>query len=226
MAKLIKSKLRKTLYYLSWLITGSLALCLVYRAFSYFNFDLNYHFLKSKADMLSNEVWLVAFYTHLLFGGTAILSGLPLFFSKLIPHKSKWHRTLGKTYIYSILFFSGPTGFYLAFFAEGGKYATIGFICMCLVWMFPTYKAMTHAIAGNIEAHQKWIIRSFALTLSGVTLRIVTPLGARYFGLDEQTNFVMTAYFPWIFNWAIAEIILIRFKKSIHTNPLNKLQNA
>ncbi len=191
------------------------SLCLVVIALSYFSFDLNYHFLKSKQDMLVNEIWLVAFYIHLLFGVIAVLTGIPLFFKRLIPFKSKLHRNLGKVYVLSILLFTGPTGFYLAFFAEGGMYATIGFLLMSLAWMIPTYLAFRYAVDKKFEKHYKWMIRSLALTLSGVTLRLITPLGSEVFGFAEETNFIMTSYVSWIFNWVIAEIIILTLRKQI-----------
>lgn len=210
----------KVFQILGWSIVIFFSLCLVAIALSYFTFDLNFHFLKSKQDMLDNRVWLGAFYVHLFFGVTAILSGLPLFFGKLISYTSKQHKALGKTYVISILLLTGPTGFYLAFFAEGGSWASIGFMMMSLAWMWPTYLAFRYAVKKDFVAHNKWMIRSMAMTLSGVTLRLFTPIGSYVLGFDEQTNFVITAYAPWLFNIMIGEVILLASKKQIKTNEL------
>lgn len=182
------------------------ALALSYIALHYFDFDLTKDFLFVKNDMLSNPIWLGTFYLHLLFGAIATLSGFPLFFSRIIPFRSKIHKCLGKLYIVSILIISGPTGLYLAFFAEGGELASIGFVLMALAWILPTYIAFQKIIIGQIEAHKKWIFRSYAMTLSGVTLRLYTPIGADYF--DYETNFIISAFLPWIFNLGIAELII------------------
>jgi len=69
----------KVIKYIGWLIVVFFAGCLVIIALSYFSFDLNFHFLRSKQDLLSNMFWLVSFYLHLLFGVVAIFSGIPLF---------------------------------------------------------------------------------------------------------------------------------------------------
>ena len=90
---------------------------------------------------------------------------------------------------------------------------------MTLAWMIPTYFAFLFAVKKKIEAHYKWMIRSLALTLSGVTLRLLTPFGSHIIELDEESNFILTSYFSWMINWGIAEIIILRvrnrLKKSI-----------
>ena len=112
--------IQRSIFYTAWLIVIYFALYLASIALSYFNFDLQYGFLKAKQHMLSNQLWVVFFFVHLFFGALATLCGWPLFFSKLIAFRSKTHQRLGQLYVYSILFFTGPTGLYLAFFAEGG----------------------------------------------------------------------------------------------------------
>lgn len=189
-----------------WIIIIAGAAALSYIALHYFDFDSNKGFLKAKQPMLANPLWTTIFYLHLLFGAIATIFGLPLFFPKLIDFRSRTHKLFGKIYIISILLISGPTGLYLSFYAEGGAWASIGFILMSLAWTIPTYLAFDRAIKGNIESHKKWIIRSYAMTLAGVTLRIYTPIGAQYF--DYDTNFIISAYLPWILNLFIAEILV------------------
>ena len=46
------------------------------------------------------------------------------------------------------------------------------------------------------------------MTLSGVSLRLFTPLGSGYFEFDYETNFILSAYIPWIFNLILGEIIV------------------
>lgn len=162
--------------------------------------------------MLVNKLWLLFFYIHLLFGVIATLTGLILFFPRLIAFKSKLHRLLGKTYVIAILFFTGPTGLYLSFFAEGGQWASLGFIMMSIAWMLPTYIAFKKITQKDIKGHYRWMIRSYCMTLSGVTLRIMTPIGSLFVGLEEDTNFIISS-FVWIFNIILGELILLTNQK-------------
>lgn len=199
---------KKFLFGLSWLMIITLALCLAGISLAYFDFDTGKDFLAAKQDMLNNIVWVVAFYLHLLAGAIATIAGIPLFFSKLIPFKSSTHKGLGKTYILAILLFGGPSGLYLSFFAEGGFWASIGFMLMSVIWMAPTYMAYHCAVNGRIKEHYQWVIRSYCITLSGVTLRLLTPIGATVIGFDEQTNFILSAFIPWILHVIIGEVLV------------------
>lgn len=162
--------------------------------------------------MLVNKLWVVFFYIHLFFGVVATLTGLLLFFPKLIGFQSKIHRQLGKIYVIAILFFTGPTGLYLSFFAEGGQWASLGFIMMSIAWMLPTYIAFKKITQKDIKGHYRWMIRSYCMTLSGVTLRIMTPIGSLFVGWEEETNFIISS-FVWIFNVILGEIILLTNQK-------------
>jgi len=204
--------MKNLIFYTLWLIVIFFALYLASIALSYFSFDMNYGFLKAKQDMLSNKLWIVFFFVHLFFGAIATSIGWVLFFKKLVHFKSAWHKRIGKVYIYSILLFTGPTGLYLAFFAEGGKWATLGFVLMSVAWMLPTYMAFYFIMNKNLKEHYRWIIRSYCMTLSGVTLRLFMPFGARVVEWDEETTFVLSSYI-WIFNVILGEIILLCNKK-------------
>ena len=167
--------------------------------------------------MLSNPIWLAAFYVHLAFGIVSVLSGLPLFFQKLIPFSSGLHKKVGKIYVLAILFLTGPTGFYLSFQAEGGWVATIGFLLMSMIWMFFTYKAFWWiAVQKNIAKHYKWMIRSYCFTLSGVTLRVFTPIAMHYIDMDAALTLKVAAFLPWIINIVIGELIIFVNRHSIH----------
>lgn len=214
--------LKKGLFYSLWLVVIYFAFYLAAISLSYFNFDMQYGFLKAKQAQLHNSLWVVFFFVHLFFGAVATLSGWPLFFSRFIAFRSTLHRRLGQLYVYSILLFTGPTGFYLAFFAEGGAWATFGFLAMCIAWMLPTYRAVYHAVNGNFKQHYRWMIRSYAMTLSGVTLRLFMPIGAKIDILSETTVFIISS---WVFvlNLLLAEM-LIQLNKSNEANLLNAIE--
>ncbi len=204
--------MRNLIFYSLWLMVIYFALYLSAIALSYFSFDMNFGFLKAKQDMLSNKLWVVFFFVHLFFGATATMTGWPLFFKRLVAFKSDWHKRIGKVYIYSILLFTGPTGVYLSFFAEGGHWATVGFLLMSMAWMFPTYMAFYFIINKNLKQHYRWIIRSYCMTLSGVTLRLFMPFGAKVVQWEEETTFIISSY-VFILNIILGEIILLFNKK-------------
>ena len=210
----MQNLLKNILFYGLWLIVIYFALKLVAISLGYFSFDFNYDFLRQKRHMLGNKLWVLAFFIHLFFGITAVLSGLPLFFKRLIHFRSAGHRWIGRVYIFSILGLTGPTGLYLSIYAEGGIWASIGFASMSIAWIIPTLIAYLKVRNKDYTGHYKWIIRSFSMTLSGVTLRLFTPIGAHYLGFDYETNFIVSSY-VWILNVILGEIILFFNKERI-----------
>lgn len=200
--------MKKIGFYILWAVVAVLAINLVLIAGSYMSFDPNHKFLNLKQHLIGNPIYKGNFYVHLAFGIIAVITGFVLFFDKLIHFSSKRHNQVGKLYIISILLLTGPTGLYLSFFAEGGAFASIGFILMSSLWMLITYVAFNKIIKGDIQGHYKWMIRSYCFTLSGITLRLMTPLCVNGFGMDPETTFVVTAYLPWIFNILLGEIII------------------
>jgi hypothetical protein len=202
------SAVKKIFSNILWIVVVLLAIKLIAIAISYFSFKTDHEFLLVKQDMLHNFTWVLAFYIHLLAGAISVLTGLSLFFSKWIRPSSTLHKIIGKIYFISIMFFAGPTGLYLGFYSEAGYLASIGFIGMSLAWMIPTFMSVYTVSKGNVAGHYKWTIRSYAMTLAGVTLRIMTPIGIHYFNWSYDFTFIITAYIPWMFNLGLAEIII------------------
>mgnify|MGYP000474700764 CR=1 FL=1 len=200
--------MKKVGFYLLWAIVAVLAINLVLIAASYMTFDPNHKFLNLKQHLIGNPIYKGNFYVHLAFGIVAVITGFALFFDKLIRFSSKRHKQFGKLYIISILLLTGPTGLYLSFFAEGGAVASVGFLLMSSIWMLLTYIPFSKILKGDIQGHYKWMIRSYCFTLSGITLRIMTPLFVYWFGIDTETTFMLTAYLPWIFNLLLGEVII------------------
>ena len=207
--------MKKVIGIILWIIVVLLGIRLAGIALVYFFHGTDYEFLNLKQDLLHNTTWFVAFYLHLLGGALAVLSGMAAFFTKWIKPSSKGHKILGKIYFISIMFVGGPTGFYLGFYAEAGYLATIGFIGMSIAWMLPTFISVYKVTKGDVEGHHKWMIRSYSMTLAGVTLRLMTPLGIHWLGWTYDTTFIVTAYVPWMFNLGLAEIIILFKRESI-----------
>ena len=74
--------------------------------------------------------------------------------------------------------------------------------------MLITYVAFSKIIKGDIQGHYKWVIRSYCFTLSGITLRIMTPICVYWLDMDTEATFIITAYLPWIFNLLLGEVII------------------
>ena len=73
--------------------------------------------------------------------------------------------------------------------------------------MATTAIALRKVLTGQLAGHRQWMIRSFALALSAVTLRLYLPLSA-VLGLDFVMAYRTIAWLCWLPNLAVAEWLI------------------
>lgn len=159
--------------------------------------------------LLDSDLYLFGFYTHIYFGGLALLSGFSQFFKKLRIKRLGLHRTLGKIYIIAVLM-SGTAGLCIAYFASGGWIPAFGFAALAVLWLYTTANAYTTIRKGLVSLHQRWMIRSYALCFAAVTLRIYLPLFIAGFGMEFYDAYRIIAWLCWVPNILIAEYFIVR----------------
>jgi uncharacterized membrane protein len=170
--------------------------------------DMRMGLLASKsAQLLSDGIWKFGFYTHILLGGLALLSGCTQFLPKLRQKRLALHRNLGKVYVASVLL-SGCAGFGVAFAASGGLMAQLGFGTLAILWLFTTMQAYQSIRRKNIAQHQNWMTRSYALCFGAVTLRLWMPIFLGGLGMSFEAAYPIIAWLAWVPNLAVAELII------------------
>lgn len=195
---------------LRWTIFIFFAIVIGVYPFLYFLTDIGEGFLASKSpELLQGMIWKGAFYVHILFGAFAMLTGWSQFSKKIRGKFLTTHRLLGKVYVISVIA-SGVTGFYIALFANGGIVSSLGFVGLALTWLYTTTRAFLLIRAKNIERHQQWMIRSYAITFAAVTLRLWIPFSQAVMHMDFMEAYRIIAWLCWIPNLLIAELIIIR----------------
>ena len=119
------------------------------------------------------------------------------------------HRWAGRLYLGIGVGVGGTSGLYVAFHAFGGAAAQSGFALLALVWLYTGAKAYAAIRAGQVEAHRRWMIRNWALTLAAVTLRIYLP-SSMALGISFTAAYAAIAWLCWVPNLVAAEIYLRR----------------
>ena len=172
-------------------------------------FPTNIDFLATKQDVLHIKPWKIAFYIHISSSFLVILAGLTQFSNTILKKYPKTHRNIGKLYVAVILFISGPSGLLMAFYANGGILGQIAFTTLSILWITFTYLAYHYIRKGNVFKHGKWMFRSFALSLSAVTLRLLMFLiGILPFYVDFEIVYVINGWLSWTLNLGITEILI------------------
>lgn len=181
--------------------------------FIYFVTDRHFGLLGQKnQDLLNDLMWNIGFYGHIVLGGIALFIGWTQFIRSLRLAKPAVHRAIGKAYVFSVLI-SGVCGIYIGFFATGGIFSQLGFISLGVIWLVSTTMAYKTIKAGKIQAHQNYMILSYACCFSAVTLRLWLPILIGFTG-DFVPAYRIVAWLSWVPNVLIA-FYLINRNKSI-----------
>lgn len=199
---------KKPLLTLLWVLMTIPALFLFYTTALYWNFCSDCEFLSVKQEVVHQLLWRTSFYIHISGGMLSLILGPINFIPALRTRFPAFHRKTGKLYVAAILLLGAPAGLYMAFFANGGFWASIGFLLLSVLWFWSTTKAIQSARKRQFAEHRAWMIRSYAITFAAVTLRIWVPLLSLNTSIPHETIVVLTAWLSWIPNLILAELIL------------------
>jgi len=191
--------MKNTTNKVSWFVFVVLAVAVGLYPLIYFFVDREFGLLASKSDeLLTNTLWNIGFYGHILLGGLALLIGWIQFSKKLRNANLKMHRNVGKLYIISAVI-SGICGIYIAFNATGGIIASLGFIALGIFWLFTTLRAYIAVRNKDISLHKGFMIYSYAACFAAVTLRIWLPILNIVFD-DFEVAYRIVAWLCWVPN--------------------------
>lgn len=167
-------------------------------------------FYEFKGEEISSKlIFQIAFHMHFLGGAVALGVGWTQFLKNFRTKHLRAHRRLGYCYVVAIVLISSPAAFFMAMQANGGFNNVVGFGMMAVCWFGFTLMAFNSIKNKNIDAHERWMIRSFAVTLGAVTLRIFLPLMA-VSGVPFHEAYQTIAWFCWVPNLIVAEWIIQR----------------
>lgn len=179
----------------------------------YFFVDRHFGLLFTKSDtLLASALWNTGFYTHIIFGGLALLAGWSQFSARLRKQRPALHRNLGKIYIGAVLL-AGLAGIGIGTQATGGQVSAAGFMSLGVIWLYTTVSAYRHIRAGRVDEHQKMMVYSYAACFAAVTLRLWMPILVPLFG-DFVPAYRVVAWLCWVPNLAVAGLINHRAGRS------------
>ena len=192
---------------------------LILLSLPYTSFVKDIEFLETKQLIYHLKLWRVSFYIHVFSSSIVILSGLFQFNKYLIHRQKKIHKILGYSYFISVLLISGPSALVMSFYANGGLLSQISFVILSTLWIVVTAISFLSIKKKNIENHGNWILRSYSLTLSAVTLRFYAYLFDIFnIPLSPTETYTLLTWISWIPNLIIAEIMI---KKGFIKNIIN-----
>jgi len=149
--------------------------------------------------------WAVA--AHLAGGIVAIAVGPWQLNTRLRGRAIVVHRWMGRAYVAAVLV-GGAGALELAPLSQEGLVTHVGFALLGTLWIAATVQAYRFIRAGDLDAHRRWMIRSFSLTLAAVTLRIWLPLELAA-GIPFHDAYQVVSWVCWVPNLVVAEWMVL-----------------
>ncbi len=194
---------------ISWLVMTLLALGVAgYAVVSLLNPGARSGFVE---NLFANTP--IAIGLHLGGGAIAIVLGALQFSTKLRNRYLSVHRRLGQVYILSVVV-GGCAGFLLAVDSTGGLVSHFGFGAMAIIWVSTALVAWQKALDRDIDAHRAWMLRSYAVTLAAVMLRIYLPL-SQMAGIPFEEAYPAISWICWVPNLIFVEWFMIEKTRKV-----------
>lgn len=203
--------LKKLNYFsLAWLLFfGFFFVLMLQITLRYIPLDTQVAFLQIKQTEVEGiKAYLPIFYVHVYTAIFALLAGFTQFNNALLAKYKKLHSTIGYLYFISVVFLAAPSGIFIGYYANGGLYAQISFILLGILWLIFTVKAIEFIKNGDIKKHRQFMLRSFALAFSAITLRLWKVILVYLFHPAPMDVYQIIAWLGWIPNLLIVEYII------------------
>lgn len=154
-----------------------------------------------------------AFYTHIATGPCTLLFGMVLLSDEFRRRFPAWHRYLGRIQTACILLLMSPSGFVMAFHAQTGAIAGVGFATLAVATGLCVGFGWRSAVKRRFVEHRRWMSRCFVLLCSAVVLRLIAGV-ATVTGIEGDWIYPMAAWTSWLVPLAVYELTASRRGRS------------
>jgi uncharacterized membrane protein YozB (DUF420 family) len=152
-----------------------------------------------------------------------LLAGFTQFSSEVLFRYPKIHRFIGSLYFYLIVFVNFPAALVMAYYANGGIISQTAFLLLDVLWLYFTVRAVIYVKNRDIKKHREFMIRSYALTLSAITLRSWKLFFITFTPLDDNLIYQIDSWLGFVPNIIIAEIVVLKTRGWRLTSQYSKV---
>jgi len=165
--------------------------------------------------------WLLP---HGLAVACAILLGPLQFSDRLRQRFTKFHRVVGRIYIFGALV-AAPLGAYIQYFQErmgGPRSFSVAAVVDAVMLMGTTSIAFAFILNGKVQQHRQWMTRSFAVALVFLEVRVVGGLT----GWDKSPAAIETIVWSCLAFSLLSADIVLQIQELLRSRPAAKVQVA
>ena len=145
---------------------------------------------------------------HVVAGIVALVAGPFQFVRRIRARRPALHRTTGLVYVAACAV-AAPAGFMLALGTVAGPVAAAGFAIPAVLLPVFTLLGLRAALERRLADHREWMIRSYAIVATAITLRLMLPASG-FLGFDFLPAYQLIAWLAWSTNLALAELHIRR----------------
>ena len=178
----------------------------------YIPFNTDVAFLRIKQQYIDVPFYIEAFFIHVYTAIFSVIAGFTQFSSFIKTKYPSVHKIVGWLYVVVVLLFATPSGLYIGIYANGGISSQISFVILAVLWFVFTLIAFIKIYKKDYFSHKIFMIRSFSLTLSAITLRAWKAVIVFFFHPKPMDVYLLIAWLGWTLNLFIAEIIIYKLK--------------
>lgn len=182
----------------------------------YVPFKNDVAFLGIKQDYVHLPHYIIAFAIHVFSSILVLLAGFTQFSPVIRKKFPKIHKRMGWLYAIVVVMLSGPSGLLIGIYANGGLSSRIAFCLLAILWIAFTIIAVLKIFKKQVFLHRVWMIRSFALALSAITLRAWKFLLVAVFHPKPMDVYQVVAWLGWVLNLIVAELIILKITKDAY----------
>jgi hypothetical protein len=211
--------LRKLTGVCLWLALGFFTILMARITLEYWPVRNDAAFLQIKQQYLGIRHWELAFWIHVFTSMLPLLAGFTQFAPWILKKRPALHRAMGRLYVIVVCFITGPASLVMAFYANGGINSRIAFGILAVLWLGTTVLGWRAVLKRRWIIHREWMIRSYALTLSAITLRAWKFLIVFAFEPRPMDVYQIVAWLGFVPNLIIAEWWIRRSREGSLRKP-------
>jgi len=155
---------------------------------------------------------------HGLAGACAILLGPLQFSDRLRQRYTKFHRVIGRIYIFGALV-AAPLGAYIQYFEErtgGARSFSIAALVDAILLMLTTAIAFGFILNGKVQQHRQWMTCSFCVAIVFLEVRVIAGLG----GWDGNPKAIETIVWVCLAMALFVGDGVLQFQEYLRTRPV------
>jgi len=170
-------------------------------------------FLQIKQQYLGILHWELAFWVHVFTSMLPLVAGFTQFAPAVLRKWPAVHRAMGRVYVITVCFITGPASLIMAFYANGGITSRIAFGILAVLWLGTTAMGWRTVLQRKWATHREWMMRSYALTLSAITLRAWKWLLVFAFEPRPMDLYRLVAWLGFVPNLLLVEWLIRRSRQ-------------